>query len=184
MPVAALIKPTVVDHEIKTFRGAAVGKHHAKSRMTAKSTSSSGASVVGNMSVSGGGAGQGQSETLGTAQGWLATSNLLAATMAQRSLDSWAESNSSSEMSSFSESTTEAYGEADGTSQQESWSEGLRPVMKLLPTAVHSKENALHMAAQLLRNLKPGQAFANYVGTNGMEAAMLFVPPVKAPTSS
>ena len=78
----------------------------------------------------------------------------------------------------YSETTIEA--EMHGSSVSEGTTEGLEPIFAVLPSAVHSKENMLYLAAQTLRSLKTGQAFVNYVGAAGMQAALLRVPRVKS----
>jgi hypothetical protein len=49
-----------------------------------------------------------------------------------------------------------------------------------LPTAVHSKENVLYMAAQQLRSLKTGVAYLSYVAGSGLITARIAVPKVRA----
>ena len=58
--------------------------------------------------------------------------------------------------------------------------EGFEPIMANLPSAMHSKENVLYMAAQTLRNLTTGTAFVNFVDATGMKAALLTVPNVQS----
>jgi hypothetical protein len=64
------------------------------------------------------------------------------------------------------------------------WSEAVVPVMALRASAVHSKENALYMAAQTLRSLTTGTALISYVDHNGLNTAMLRVPRRTIPTLS
>jgi hypothetical protein len=71
-------------------------------------------------------------------------------------------------------------GETHGTSESAGYSEGIEPTYADLPTAVHSKENALYFAAQTLRSLKTGSAVFNYVAGEGMKVTMLRVPKVSA----
>ena len=73
-----------------------------------------------------------------------------------------------------------------GTATTRGTQEGLEPIMEDRPSAVHSKENVLYMAAQTLRNLTTGTAFINFVDATGMKAALLQVPDVKsyAPTAT
>jgi hypothetical protein len=67
-------------------------------------------------------------------------------------------------------------GETHGTTDSSGWSEGIEPIYATLPTAVHSKENAIYFAAQTLRSLKTGTALINFVGEGGMRAEMVRVP--------
>jgi hypothetical protein len=71
-----------------------------------------------------------------------------------------------------------------GSSRAEGLSEGLEPIYADLPSAVHSKENALYLTSMMLRSLKTGQAFVNYVGAMGMVSALLSVPRVQSATLS
>lgn len=66
--------------------------------------------------------------------------------------------------------------ETKGAGRTEGTSEGLEPILAELPSAVHSKDAVLYMAAQTLRNLPTGRAFINYVGRAGMTPALLTVP--------
>jgi hypothetical protein len=74
-------------------------------------------------------------------------------------------------------STTEGY--AHTTSRAEGVSEGLEPVFAELPSAVHSFENTLYYAAQMLRSLPAGQAFMHFVDAEGMKSARVQVPLVR-----
>ena len=82
---------------------------------------------------------------------------------------------------SVSETVSEA--EMHGTSRSTSQSEGLEPVYRDLPSAVHSRENVRYMAAQLLRSLPTGQGLLAYVGAGGWLGARLTVPELKAPVA-
>src|SRR5207253_912678 len=57
-------------------------------------------------------------------------------------------------------------------------SEAFEAVYALLPTSFHSKENALYMAAQLLRSLKTGTAYIRYFDAAGARESFLAVPRV------
>jgi hypothetical protein len=63
-----------------------------------------------------------------------------------------------------------------GQSYSNGWSEAVVPIMAPRPSAVHSKENALYIAAQTLRSLTTGTAVISYVDQNGLNTAMLRVP--------
>jgi hypothetical protein len=67
-----------------------------------------------------------------------------------------------------------------GSSQTRSSQEAFEPIMADLASAVHSKENALYMAAQTLRNLTAGRAFINLVDRSGMHAGLISIPNVQA----
>lgn len=86
--------------------------------------------------------------------------------------ENWSESVSHSTQRSTSVGTSETRGE--GLSRGNS--EALEAVLADLPSAVHSRDNVRYMAAQLVRNLRTGRALVNYVGVNGMVAALLKVP--------
>ena len=84
-----------------------------------------------------------------------------------------------SSMHGSGSSTTVIEGYAHGHSVAEGESEGLEPVYENLPSAVHSYENSLYFAAQMLRTLAAGQAYMNYVDAEGMKVARVQVPRVK-----
>jgi hypothetical protein len=56
----------------------------------------------------------------------------------------------------ISRATTTGVAETRGTSASEGWQEAFEPLYANLPSAMHSKENVLYMAAQTLRNLTTG----------------------------
>ena len=71
---------------------------------------------------------------------------------------------------------TTTLGSSSGLAHSLGYSEALIPIMALRPGGVHSKENMLYQAAQMLRSLPTGQCVINYVGPNGLETAMLKIP--------
>ena len=73
--------------------------------------------------------------------------------------------------------TSESY--SHGRSESHGASEGLEPLYQDLPSAVHSYQNALYFAAQRLRSLAAGEAFASFVDGVGLHAAHVQVPYVK-----
>jgi hypothetical protein len=77
-------------------------------------------------------------------------------------------------------SAAETAGQATtyGTSTTRGTSEAFEPVYALLPTSFHSKENALYMAAQMLRCLKTGSAYIRYFDHTGARETFLAVPAV------
>jgi hypothetical protein len=82
-------------------------------------------------------------------------------------------------MHGTSTSATIIEGHARGYSIAEGETEGLEPVYKDLPSAVHSYENVLYLAAQTLRALGAGQAYLHFVDADGMKAARVQVPRVE-----
>jgi hypothetical protein len=79
---------------------------------------------------------------------------------------------------------TKTAGSSAGTSENQNLSEAFEPVYADLPTAVHGKENALHMAARELLSLKRGVARIAYVGENGRVECELHVPKVRSTSVS
>jgi hypothetical protein len=76
--------------------------------------------------------------------------------------------------------TTEGSADTRGTSRTRGTSEAFEAIYRELPSAVHSKENVLYMAAQTLRNLTAGEAFVNFVDQHGMHPGLLTVPDVQS----
>ncbi len=76
-----------------------------------------------------------------------------------------------------SETVTEGY--SHGHSESHGASEGLEPVFQDLPSAVHGYQNALYFAAQALRSLAAGEAYASFVDDTGMHTGRVHVPRVK-----
>jgi hypothetical protein len=75
------------------------------------------------------------------------------------------------------ETVTEGY--SHGHSESHGASEGLEPVFQDLPSAVHGYQNALYFAAQALRSLAAGDAYASFVDDTGMHTGRVHVPLVK-----
>jgi hypothetical protein len=88
-------------------------------------------------------------------------------------------SETTSTMHTSGSSTTVIEGYARGTSIAEGESEGLEPIYENLPGSVHSYENTLYFAAQMLRSLPAGQAYMHFVDAEGAKAARVQVPRVK-----
>jgi hypothetical protein len=63
-----------------------------------------------------------------------------------------------------------------GTATSAGFSEALIPIMDMRAGGVHSKENMLYKAAQMLRSLPTGRCVISYAGGSGLETAMLKVP--------
>jgi hypothetical protein len=72
---------------------------------------------------------------------------------------------------------TEGY--SYGHSETRGASEGLEPIYQDLPSAVHSYDNVLYLAAQMLRSLAAGEAYLSFVDERGMHSARVQVPRVK-----
>ncbi len=70
-------------------------------------------------------------------------------------------------------------GQTRGTTATRGRTEGLEPIYKDLPSAVHSFENSLYVAATMLRSLPTGHAYMNFVDAEGMKAARVQVPRVR-----
>jgi hypothetical protein len=71
---------------------------------------------------------------------------------------------------------TTTTGSSSGLAHSQGYSEALIPIIALRPGSVHSKENMLYQAAQMLRSLPTGQCVISYSGPNGLETAMLKIP--------
>ncbi|QOZ50519.1 hypothetical protein XH90_03465 [Bradyrhizobium sp. CCBAU 53338] len=69
-------------------------------------------------------------------------------------------------------------GNSRGRSYAQGQQEAFKPILRDLPSAMHSKENVLYMAATALRGLTTGRAFVSFVGSDGMRTALLTVPHV------
>lgn len=82
--------------------------------------------------------------------------------------------------------TATSVGRADtvGSSRTRGSSEAFEPVYALLPSSFHSRENALYMAAQMLRCLKTGTAYIRYFDADGPKETFLAVPRVNECTIS
>ena len=72
---------------------------------------------------------------------------------------------------------TEGY--SHGHSESRGASEGLEPIFQDLPSAVHGYQNMLYFAAQALRSLAAGEAYASFVDDTGMHTGRVLVPRVK-----
>lgn len=92
--------------------------------------------------------------------------------------DSVSESESEAISKTFGRSkvVTEGEGETVGTGRSKGHSEALEPIMTPLPTAVHSIQNEIYAAGQLLCGLKRGVGYLSYVGQKGPIASLFHVP--------
>jgi hypothetical protein len=180
----------------------------AEGESTASSEGKSVAEGASRSSIAGAASGISTSEMMTPATGWMETPTVLGMTEGTSSMTHSAQGSASSSMTARNSATAtgknsmhaitvgSARGEAlsrstsrakavgkgitKGTASTRGTQEGLEPIMAELPSAVHSKENVLYMAAQTLRNLKTGTAFINFVDATGMKAALLAVPDVKS----
>lgn len=73
---------------------------------------------------------------------------------------------------------SETQSNSESMAYSEGFSEGMEPIFEDRPTAVHSKENMLYMAAHKLRTLPTGVAIVHYVGDGAEKTAMVRVPTV------
>jgi hypothetical protein len=186
--------------------GQSVGETFAEGVSSAASESSSIGDATSQAFLSGTGSGISTVEMMSPTTGWLSAPNVVgvsegASSMVQSSQSSGVSSisgrargtisgNSSMHAVSTAESFMEAVsrgrsaaetaGQANtyGTSTTRGTSEAFEPVYALLPTSFHSKENALYMAAQMLRCLKTGSAYIRYFDRTGARETFLAVPAV------
>ena len=193
-PVAALIKPTVIGHKRTWFESWSETESESWSTSVSESHSESDTDTEGESWSDSNSAGSGWSNatTLSGGQSWSYERGAI--TAAQRSVDvgraatsgtsgsqgttrSGGGTSARSKSTSTSETITESY--SSGHSETHGASEGLEPIYKDLPCAVHNYQNALYFAAQMLRSLRAGEAFASFVDHRGMHNARLLVPRVR-----
>jgi hypothetical protein len=183
-PVAALTKPAVVGYERTMFRSWGRAEHSAKSAAKASSYGEGDSDSESESESSSSMAAEGLSSSTAMmvpTTGWMVTPDMMMATSgtsdstAGGSQSGW--SRTSSRSSSRSKTSVEA--EMSGTSTSEGVTEGIVPVFKDLPGAVHSLENVRYMAAWELRSLPRGNAFISYVGIEGWKGARVTVPRVQ-----
>lgn len=183
-PVAALTKPAVVGYERTTFRSWGRAEHSARSSAKGSSYSESDSESESESESSSSMAAEGLSSSTAMmvpTTGWMVTPDMMMASSG--SSDSSAggsqsgRSRTSSHTSGWSKTSVEA--EMSGTSTSEGVTEGIVPVFKDVPGAVHSLENVRYMAARELRSLQRGNAFISYVGIEGWKGARVTVPPVQ-----
>ena len=73
---------------------------------------------------------------------------------------------------------------SQGSSQSGGWGEAYRAVYADLPTAVHSKENVVHMAAEVINNLPTGTAIVKALVGNRIESAVVRFPRIDDPSGT
>ena len=197
MPVRALVKPTVVGHRRTYFDSWSVAESESWGTSVSELTSETVTESEGDST----------SDTVSENTGW-STSNTATHNQTQ-SYDGWGmvqavpsqtsigmagsaamgQSGGSATRSSTGNSSGHSVSTTHGTTTTESYShsrseshgasEGLEPLYQDLPSAVHSYQNALYFAAQRLRSLAAGEAFASFVDSAGLHAAQVQVPYVK-----
>jgi hypothetical protein len=86
----------------------------------------------------------------------------------------WGESTSRAKHAATSTGQAASRGQA----RTQGTSEAFEPIYALLPSSFHSKENALYMAAQMLRCLNTGLAYVRYFDRGGARETFLAVPHV------
>ncbi len=183
-PVAALTKPAVVGYERTMFKSSGRAEHRAHSTANASSYSEGDSESSSESEASSSMAAEGLSSSTSMmvpTTGWMVMPDMMVASSgsmdssAGGSQSGW--SRTSSHSSSWSKTSVEA--QMIGTSASEGATEGIVPVFKELPGAVHSLENVRYMAARELRSLPRGNAFISYVGIEGWKGARVTVPPVQ-----
>ena len=190
-PVKALIKPTVVDHEIMQLNSTSAAQHAAESVSTSESETEAETEGIAYGSMQGAAdtttsaqiTGEGVGQVFTPEQGWLTLPELMSQSDSASSAHSQVVGSSSSHGSNETESyarsrgrgQSRAKGRAQGRSAAHGSSEALRPVFQDLPGAVHSKENLLYMAGEMIRKLSPGQAFIAFRG----RTTLVSIPPLE-----
>lgn len=194
-PVNALVKPTIVGHVRTAFKNWSVSDNETWGTSTSTSSSQSvtdsqGTSESDTVSQS---AGWDVSQTVTGNRSWTYDGNVpftptqmtvgigrasgRGSSGGGGSAHSGGSSSSRAVTVTTGETTTESY--SHGRSESHGASEGLEPVYRDLPSAVHSFENTLYFAAQALRSLAAGEAFVSFVDEAGLRAARVRVPRVK-----
>ena len=178
IPVRTLIRPTLIGHA-RTWlsnRGKTEQQSETETRSTTKGTSRGTAITEGATSA----ATETESESLSEAahpdpeaepfrevfSTGLQTSSASADTF------TFTTSEGSMEAATHGKGTTAGKGTSEGQS------EAIQPLMAHMPTSVHGKDNVLYMAGHMLRTLKIGTAYLNYIGKHGMVSTIVTVPPI------
>ncbi len=199
MPVKALIKPTVVGHRRTLFDNWSVSE--SESFSTSESESSSETVTEGNTDSN--------STSDASTTGWsesqmmagsitrsydgfgpivlpqnpaataIGTSNGAASGRTTGNSSASSRGRSTSKSSSTSSGTVSTESHSHGHSESYGASEGLEPIYQDLPSAVHSYDNVLYFAAQMLRSLTAGEAFVSFVDDTGMRSGRIRVPLAK-----
>ena len=88
------------------------------------------------------------------------------------SAEAWGEAHSRATHRARSRGAADTKGRSLSTGSAEAF----EPILEDRPSAVHSKDNVLYVAARALRSLTVGKALVNYVGPSGMQFVTLNVP--------
>ena len=183
-PVAALTKPAVVGYERTIFRNWGTAEHRAQSRAKASSYSESDGESQSESESSSSMAAEGMSlatSMMVPTTGWMVLPDMMMASSGASNSTAEGSQSGRSRTSSRSSgrSNTSIEGEMAGASTSEGFTEGIVPVFKDLPGAVHGLENVRYLAALELRSLARGNAFISYVGIEGWKGARVSVPRVQ-----
>lgn len=95
--------------------------------------------------------------------------------------ESHAVSNAVSRSHATTSAETRGKSQTLGTGKTTGFSESLEPILQWLPSAVHSKDNMLYTAGQMLIRLPRGMAYINFVGPQGPVSTLFTVPPIFTP---
>jgi hypothetical protein len=195
MPVQALTKPAVIGYRRTELANNSTAENHSttRSRSTTSGRSetyteteggsrsitlSEGTSVADNESET---ESEGRSraanaisdrsisEGVSTSRGRSTSSS---SSRAETESENW----STSRAISHQRSRTEGLAETRGETHSHGTSEALEPILRDLPSAVHSRDNMRYMAARLVRSLPTGRAFVSYVSAAGLVTALVKVP--------
>jgi hypothetical protein len=163
MPVEALIRPTAVAQEVMLFKGSGSSKSEiiaiaeAVAKGLADTVGESAGSAFGNFS------GEGLTQMIpgdpSQTGGWLSVPLALSHSLSASA--GMSEMTSSASMRALTPTMARTISNSlgRGASLTESVREGLRTVYQEMVSAVHSKDNALYMAGQVIRTLPVGTAF-------------------------
>ncbi len=194
VPVKTLIKPTVVGHQRVMFANWSEGESETYSVSHSQSVAHSITDSEGDSSSDTEGDSTGWSNANATASSRTSvyegtsynpsqTSIGISRTRTPGSSSGRSSAHTSGASTSHSVSTTTSEtvtkGFAHGTLKSHGASEGLEPIYQNLPSAVHSYDNVLYVASQMLRSLAAGEAFMSFGGHAGMYSARVRVPLVK-----
>jgi hypothetical protein len=182
------------------------GESFAEGESSAKSEAESASEAASSMIASGSAAGTMSAEMMLPATGWLASPDVVgmsegasaithnsqasgvssttghtsgrssgtSSMHAVTSASAWGESISRAKQSATSIGQAASRGQA----RTQGTSEAFESIYMLLPSSFHSKENALYMAAQMLRCLNTGLAYVRYFDRMGARETFLAVPRV------
>ena len=178
MPVQALIRPTVVGQELIEL----TGRSKSQSGVAASGiTVSEGSAVTlgnSNGSAKGMQTGHGMTQMLpGDPEniGWLTIPDVLSHALVESSAASEVSSNASMRAETETSARSQSQSKAVGSAQSESSHQAFRSMFENLPSAVHSKDNAIFLAGEVIRKLPVGQALVRY-RDRGARVTIPFTP--------